>query len=52
MIMIWLTDKLLQKYIDKEIWLADRKARKRSAVAVVEPGGKCVLEDTATKNIH
>jgi hypothetical protein len=47
-------DKLLQKYIDKEIWLVDRKNgdKKRCRLLSVEVGGKCVLEDIVTKEIY
>ncbi|NLO82050.1 MAG: DUF4139 domain-containing protein [Clostridiales bacterium] len=47
-------DKLLQKYIDKEIWLVDRKTweKKRCRLLSVESGGKCVLEDATTKEIY
>lgn len=47
-------DKLLKKYIDKEVYLIDRKTRekKNCRLLSVEGGGKCVLEDNATKEIY
>lgn len=47
-------DKLLQKYVDKKVYLKDRKTgEKRSCrLLSVEKGGKCVLEDDATKEIY
>lgn len=47
-------DKLLKKYIDKEVYLIDRKTRekKNCRLLSVEGGGRCVLEDNATKEIY
>jgi len=47
-------DKLLKKYIDKEVYLKDRKTgeKKSCRLLSVEPSGKCVLEDNSTKEIY
>lgn len=47
-------DKLLQKYIDKEVWLVDKEAgrRRKCRLLSVEDGGLCVLEDYDTKEIY
>lgn len=47
-------DKLLQKYIDKEVYLKDRKTgdKKSCRLLSVEGAGRCVLEDSATKEIY
>ena len=47
-------DKLLQKYIDKDVWLVDRETgeKKKCRLLSVEEGGKGVLEDCATKEIY
>jgi hypothetical protein len=46
--------KLLQKYIDKEVFLRNRKTgeKKSCRVLSVEEAGKCVLEDNSTKEIY
>ena len=46
--------KLLNKYIDKEVYLKDRETgeRKGCRLLSVEPSGKCVLEDNSTKEIY
>lgn len=46
--------KLLQKYIDKEVYLIDRtKGDKKSCrLLSVEHNGRCVLEDSSTKEIY
>ncbi len=46
--------KLLQKYIDKEVVLKDRKTgdKKNCRLLSVEEPGKCVLEDNETKEIY
>ena len=47
-------EKLLKKYIDKEVYLIDRKTREKKTCRLlsVEGGGRCVLEDNATKEIY
>ncbi|NTW73046.1 MAG: DUF4139 domain-containing protein [Eubacteriaceae bacterium] len=47
-------DKLLTKYIDKEVFLKDRKTgvKKACRLLSVEGEGKCVLEDRETKEIY
>jgi len=47
-------DKLLRKYIDKEVYLRDRKTgeKKSCRLLSVEGAGKCVLEDSTTKEIY
>lgn len=47
-------DKLLRKYIDKEVYLKDRKigGKKSCRLLSVEGGGRCVLEDSETKEIY
>lgn len=47
-------DKLLRKYIDKEVYLKDRRTgdKKRCRLLSVEGAGRCVLEDTDTKEIY
>lgn len=47
-------DKLLRKYIDREVYLKDRKSeeRKKCRLLSVESGGRCVLEDVASKEIY
>lgn len=47
-------DKLLRKYIDKEVYLKDRKIgdKKSCRLLSVEGGGRCVLEDSETKEIY
>lgn len=47
-------DKLLRKYMDKDVFLKDRKtgARKQCRLLSVEGGGRCVLEDIETKEIY
>ena len=47
-------DKLLRKYIDKEVYLKDRKTgdKKNCRLLSVECGGRCVLEDSETKEIY
>jgi len=46
--------KLLRKYIDKEVFLSDRKTgeRKRCRLLSAEGAGKCVLEDVESKEIY
>ena len=47
-------DKLLRKYIDKEVYLKDCKTgdKKNCRLLSVECGGRCVLEDLETKEIY
>lgn len=47
-------DKLLRKYVDKEVYLKDRKTgdKKRCRLLSTEGGGRCVLEDVETKEIY
>jgi hypothetical protein len=47
-------DKLLKKYIDKEVYLKDRKTgeKKSCRLLSVEGAGRCVLEDNDTKEIY
>lgn len=47
-------DKLLRKYIDKEVFLKDRKTgeRKSCRLLSVEGAGRCVLEDNESKEIY
>lgn len=47
-------DKLLRKYVDKEVYLKDRKTgeKKNCRLLSVEGGGRCVLEDVETKEIY
>ncbi|MCM8901556.1 DUF4139 domain-containing protein [Caldicoprobacter algeriensis] len=47
-------DKLLQKYVDKEVWLVKRESgeKRKCRLLSVEEGGRCVLEDYATKEIY
>jgi len=47
-------DKLLKKYIDKEVFLKDRKTgeRKSCRLLSVEGAGRCVLEDNESKEIY
>ena len=47
-------DKLLRKYIDKEVYLKDSKTgdKKNCRLLSVECGGRCVLEDSETKEIY
>ena len=47
-------EKLLKKYIDKEVFLKDRETgEKRSCrLLSVEGTGRCVLEDSTTKEIY
>lgn len=47
-------DKLLGKYIDKEVYLKDRKTgeKKSCRLLSVEGAGRCVLEDITTKEIY
>lgn len=47
-------DKLLRKYIDKEVFLKDRKTgeRKSCRLLSIEGAGKCVLEDNDSKEIY
>ncbi|RCX12094.1 hypothetical protein DFR58_12444 [Anaerobacterium chartisolvens] len=47
-------DKLLGKYIDKEVYLKDRKIgdKKSCRLLSVEGAGRCVLEDCTTKEIY
>jgi hypothetical protein len=47
-------DKLLRKYIDKEVILKDRKTgeKKNCRLLSVEGAGRCVLEDSETKEIY
>jgi hypothetical protein len=47
-------DKLLRKYIDKEVYLKDRRTgdKKQCRLLSVEGAGRCVLEDTDTKEIY
>jgi hypothetical protein len=44
----------LEKYIDKEVYLRDRKngEKKSCRLLSVEGAGKCVLEDSTTKEIY
>lgn len=46
--------KLLQKYIDKEVYLIHRKTgeKKSCRLLSVEQSGRCVLEDNSTKEIY
>jgi hypothetical protein len=46
--------KLLKKYIDKEVYLMDRKTgeKKSCRLLSVEGSGSCVLEDTVSKEIY
>ncbi|MDP4126824.1 MAG: DUF4139 domain-containing protein [Bacillota bacterium] len=46
--------KLLQKYIDKEVYLIDRNKgdRKSCRLLSVEQTGRCVLEDNSTKELY
>lgn len=47
-------DKLLKKYIDKGVYLYDRRTgeKKNCRLLSVEGGGRCVLENNLTKEIH
>lgn len=47
-------DKLLRKYIDKEVFLKDRKTSERKSCRLLsaEGAGKCVLEDNESKEIY
>jgi hypothetical protein len=47
-------NKLLNKYIDMEVYLKDRKTgdKKSCRLLSVENDGKCVLEDTSTMEIY
>ena len=47
-------NKLLKKYIDREVLLKDRKTgeKKRCRLLSVEGTGRCVLEDNDTKEIY
>ena len=47
-------DKLLGKYIDREVYLMDRKTsvKKSCRLLSVEGAGRCVLEDNKTKEIY
>lgn len=47
-------DKLLEKYIDREVYLMDRKTgvKKSCRLLSVEGAGRCVLEDNRTKEIY
>lgn len=47
-------DKLLRKYVDKEVYLKDRKTgeKKLCRLLSAEGGGRCVLEDIETKEIY
>lgn len=47
-------DKLLKKYLDKEVFLIDRKTseKKTCRLLSVEAGGRCVLENNVTKEIY
>lgn len=47
-------EKLLKKYIDKEVFLRDRATgeKKSCRLLSVEGAGKCVLEDNETKEIY
>ncbi|HHW47465.1 MAG TPA: DUF4139 domain-containing protein [Clostridiaceae bacterium] len=47
-------EKLLKKYIDKEVYLKDRETgeKKNCRLLSVEGPGRCVLEDNATKEIY
>ncbi|KUO71706.1 MAG: hypothetical protein APF77_07835 [Clostridia bacterium BRH_c25] len=47
-------DKLLRKYIDKEVYLKDRSTgdKKCCRLLSVEGSGRCVLEDSSTKEIY
>ena len=47
-------DKLLKKYIDKDVYLKDRKTgeKKSCRLLSVEGAGRCVLEDNDTKEIY
>lgn len=47
-------DKLLKKYIDKEVFLRDRATgeKKSCRLLSVEGAGRCVLEDNDTKEIY
>jgi hypothetical protein len=47
-------DKLLRKYIDKEVFLKDRKTGERTSCRLlsVEGAGRCVLEDNESKEIY
>lgn len=47
-------NKSLKKYIDKEVFLQDRKTgeKKSCRLLSVENGGRCVLEDNETKEIY
>jgi hypothetical protein len=47
-------DKLLKKYIDKEVYLKDPKTgeKKSCRLLSVEGAGRCVLEDNDTKEIY
>ena len=45
--------KLLQKYMDKEVYLIHRKTSEKKSCRLlsVEQNGRCVLEDNSTKEI-
>lgn len=47
-------DKLLGKYIDKEVYLKDRKTGEKRSCRLLstEGAGRCVLEDIETKEIY
>lgn len=47
-------DKLLQKYVDKKVYLKDRKTGEKRSCRLLsaEGGGRCVLEDEVTKEIY
>ena len=47
-------DKLLKKYLDKEVYLIDRKTSEKKTYRLlsVEAGGRCVLENSVTKEIY
>lgn len=46
--------KLLQKYIDKEVYLIERKTAEKKSCRLlsVEGSGRCVLEDNVSKEIY
>lgn len=47
-------DKLLSKYVDKEVSLKDRKTGEKTICRLLsaESGGRCVLEDIETREIY
>jgi len=47
-------DKLLTKYVDKEVFLKDRKTGEKKICRLLsaESGGRCVLEDIETREIY